>query len=49
MKNSHLPKNLVHRILERLGQTADVTPEGLRSLYAAWCQHISFDNVRKLN
>jgi N-hydroxyarylamine O-acetyltransferase len=38
------------RVLARLALTAPVTPDlaGLAALYRAWCDHIPFDNVRKL-
>ena len=38
------------RILERLGFASPPTTDldGLRSLYAAWCARVPFDNVRKM-
>jgi N-hydroxyarylamine O-acetyltransferase len=44
-----LPPALVERVLERLGFAAAPAPEraGLASLYAAWCENVPFDNVRK--
>jgi len=47
--DSKLPSQLIERVLERLGLAGtDKTFEGLRTLYAAWCQRVPFDNVRKL-
>lgn len=45
-----LPKSLVECILARLGFNRFPTPtlDALRSLYAAWCQQVPFDNVRKM-
>jgi len=50
MQDSILPPELVERVLARLGfpQRPEPTPENLRRLYAAWCQRVPFDNVRKL-
>lgn len=47
---SSLPPALVERVLERLGlaRAPEPTLDGLRTLYAAWCQRVPFDNVRKL-
>jgi hypothetical protein len=41
---------LTERVLERLGfsERPPATLEGLRALYAAWGQHVPFDNLRKL-
>jgi len=41
---------LHERVLARLGfsHRPEPSPEGLRALYAAWCRHVPFDNVRKL-
>lgn len=41
---------LAERVLQRLGFTHAPPPtfEGLARLYAAWCQRVPFDNVRKL-
>ena len=41
---------LLERVLARLG-LADVPSRdlgGLRALYAAWCRHVPFDNIRKM-
>ena len=45
-----LPEELVEQVLAGLGlnQRPEPTFEGLRKLYAAWCQKVPFDNVRKL-
>ena len=45
-----LSRTLVGGVLEKLGLSARPAPtvEGLSSLYAAWCRHVPFDNVRKL-
>ncbi len=45
-----LPPALVERVLLRLGFRARPEPafEPLRRLYAAWCQRVPFDNLRKL-
>lgn len=45
-----LPDELIERVLAKLGLGAapEPTPEGLRALYAAWCQRVPFDNVRKI-
>jgi N-hydroxyarylamine O-acetyltransferase len=42
--------NLVERVLEKLGLSERPTPDlkGLSKLYWAWCQNVSFDNLRKL-
>jgi arylamine N-acetyltransferase len=41
---------LLDRILDRLGLSAAPprTLDGLQTLYAAWCAHVPFDNVRKM-
>lgn len=46
---SPLPPDLVERVLARLGFSKHPAPEyaGLGALYAAWCERIPFDNVRK--
>ncbi len=45
-----LSKNLLYRVLDRLGfrepPSADLS--GLERLYASWCMHVPFDNVRKM-
>lgn len=45
-----LDKKLLERVLDRLGLAAAPAPdlEGLRAVYAAWCQRVPFDNVAKL-
>jgi arylamine N-acetyltransferase len=45
-----LDPDLVVRIKTRLGISGDLTPdlEGLRTVYAAWCSHVPFDNIRKM-
>ena len=42
-------KGLIERVFARLGLSAKPKPDlaGLESLYAAWCSHVPFDNVRK--
>ena len=44
-----LPESLVDEVYERLGPPARPTPkfDGLSELYAAWCRHVPFDNIRK--
>lgn len=41
---------LRERVLDRLGLAAAPAADlgGLRALYAAWCAHVPFDNVRKM-
>lgn len=50
MKCSPLSDELLERVLIRLGftQRPEPTLENLRRIYAAWCQRVPFDNVRKL-
>lgn len=38
------------RVLERLGLPNAPAPnlDGLRALYGAWCEHVPFDNLRKM-
>lgn len=45
-----VPPGLLERVLAKLGFRDRPPPslEGLRATYAAWCQHVPFDNVRKL-
>lgn len=45
-----LSHDLRERVRKRLGLDSALSPdlEGLRALYAAWCSHVPFDNVRKL-
>lgn len=49
-RRNGLPEALTERVLTRLGFAAVPPPDyaALRRLYAAWCQHVPFDNVRKL-
>jgi arylamine N-acetyltransferase len=50
MQTPTLSAELVERVLARLGftQRPEPTLENLRRIYAAWCQRVPFDNVRKL-
>jgi arylamine N-acetyltransferase len=50
MNISLLPPELLEQVLARLGfpQRPEPTFENLRRIYAAWCQNVPFDNVRKL-
>ena len=43
-------RGLQERILTKLGlsKAPDLTLAGLTTLYGAWCQHVPFDNIRKL-
>jgi arylamine N-acetyltransferase len=45
-----LPEELTERVLARLGLSRPPEPtlQGLKTLYAAWCQRVPFDNVRKM-
>lgn len=45
-----LTPDLVERVLTRLGfsHRPEPTLEGLRGLYASWCQKVPFDNIQKL-
>ena len=45
-----LAPELRERVLAKLGLSAPPAPtlEGLRTLYAAWCRHVPFDNIRQL-
>jgi N-hydroxyarylamine O-acetyltransferase len=45
-----LSRGLVERVLARLGlpRWPEPTPPQLALLYAAWCERVPFDNVRKL-
>lgn len=45
-----LTAELLEQVLLRLGfsKCPEATPEALCDLYAAWCQRVPFDNVRKL-
>jgi arylamine N-acetyltransferase len=42
-------RDLVDRVFAKLGLRSHPKPDlaGLESLYAAWCSHVPFDNVRK--
>jgi arylamine N-acetyltransferase len=50
MNDSSLSSDVAERVLARLGftQRPEPTLENLRRTYAAWCQRVPFDNVRKL-
>lgn len=45
-----LRADLLERVLERLGFAGRPSPtlQNLRTLYAAWCRRVPFDNVQKL-
>ena len=45
-----LDPELVTRVKDRLGLPEEVTTDltGLRQVYAAWCTHVPFDNIRKM-
>jgi N-hydroxyarylamine O-acetyltransferase len=45
-----LDEKLLERVLDRLGLSAPPSPDidGLRTIYAAWCVSVPFDNVAKL-
>jgi arylamine N-acetyltransferase len=45
-----LSPELVERVLSKLGLPKRPDPDraGLRAIYAAWCQRVPFDNVRKM-
>lgn len=47
---SELPSELVERVLAKLGlsKAPEVSLEGLKTIYSAWCHSVPFDNVRKL-
>jgi arylamine N-acetyltransferase len=49
-KTEALSIDLLERVLTRLGLSDRPAPtlDGLRTLYAAWCRKVPFDNVRKL-
>ena len=46
---SEVPPGLIERTLAKLGFDAEpgLDRPGLEALYAAWCLHVPFDNVRK--
>jgi N-hydroxyarylamine O-acetyltransferase len=46
---SELSPALIGRVLRRLGFASEpgIDRRGLEQLYAAWCRHVPFDNVRK--
>jgi len=48
--DDELPESLVERVLGKLGFNSkpELNFRGLSALYAAWCQQVPFDNVRKL-
>ena len=45
-----LAPDLLERVLSRLGLSAPPSPDlyGLKTVYAAWCRQVPFDNIRKL-
>lgn len=47
---SQISPDLQQRVLTKLGLASrpNVDLEGLSQLYAAWCHHVPFDNVRKM-
>jgi N-hydroxyarylamine O-acetyltransferase len=49
-RDDELPESLVERVLGKLGFNSkpELNLHGLSALYAAWCQRVPFDNVRKL-
>lgn len=49
MSSASLAPALVERVLARLGLGARPDPDlgGLAAVYAAWCERVPFDNVRK--
>lgn len=49
-KDNSLSDDLLARVKTRLGIPDDVKNDldGLRSVYAAWCSHVPFDNMRKM-
>ncbi len=50
MPEAPLSPSLLENVLARLGLPISPAPtlDGLRILYAAWCQRVPFDNVQKL-
>src|SRR4051812_48928349 len=48
--DDELSRPLQERVLTKLGFAGAPGPtvESLRTIYAAWCRHVPFDNVRKL-
>ena len=49
-RTEELVPALLERVLSRLGLSATPTPDldGLKTVYAAWCRWVPFDNIRKL-
>ena len=49
-RNETLPPDLLDRLALKLGlaDRGSTDLAGLRQVYAAWCTHVPFDNVRKL-
>jgi N-hydroxyarylamine O-acetyltransferase len=47
---NHISRELKKRVLEQLGldETVPADLNGLRAVYAAWCQRVPFDNIRKM-
>lgn len=50
MSVAELSPELVDAVLEACGLSIRPSPDlaGLHALYAAWCRHVPFDNIRKL-
>jgi N-hydroxyarylamine O-acetyltransferase len=50
MRTEGLAPDLLERVLSRLGLSAAPSPDldGLKTVYAAWCRWVPFDNIRKL-
>jgi N-hydroxyarylamine O-acetyltransferase len=49
-RTEELSPDLLERVLSRLGLSATPAPDlnGLKTVYAAWCRSVPFDNIRKL-
>jgi hypothetical protein len=49
-RTEELSPDLLERVLSRLGLSATPAPDlnGLKTVYAAWCRGVPFDNIRKL-
>lgn len=49
-RTAELAPDLLERVLNGLGFSAMPTPDlaGLQEVYAAWCRHVPFDDIRKL-
>lgn len=50
IRTAELAPDLLERILSALGFSTMPAPDlqGLTDVYAAWCRHVPFDNIRKL-